>query len=183
MKLLIVSNREPLREEEGRWTPSVGGLTTALVPVLFERGGVWVAWGEEEAEETPTVDYPADDPKFCVERLHLSEEEVDNYYYGLANRVLWPICHYFIEQMDLQRTFYRDYASVNWRFAQRTAELYEEGDLIWVQDYHLMLVPGLLRKAKPSARIGFFFHIPWPAVEVWRMLPWARELTEGLLGG
>lgn len=182
MGLIIVSNREPLRCEEGSWTPSVGGLTTALLPVLMERGGVWVAWGEEEVDEKPCISYPADDPRLTVHRLTLSESEVENYYYGLANRVLWPICHYFTEQMDLQRHYYRDYSQVNWRFAEQTAELYNEGDLIWVQDYQLMLVPNLLRKAQPEARIGYFHHIPWPAVEVWRMLPWAQELTEGLLG-
>lgn len=182
VRLLILSNREPLRETESGWTVSVGGLTTALAPVLENRGGVWIAWGEERIDELKRLEYPPDDPKFVVERIELSEDEVSNYYYGLANRVLWPICHYFIEQMDLQRQYYQDYSQVNWRFASRAAETYQPGDLIWVQDYHLMLVPGLLRKAHPEARIGFFFHIPWPAVEVWRMLPWAQELVEGLLG-
>jgi len=182
MRLLILSNREPLREENGRWVPSVGGLTTALFPVLEERGGVWIAWGEKDAEARPRIQYPEEEPRLEVRRLHLTETEVANYYYGLANRVLWPICHYFIEQMDLKMEFYDDYSRVNWRFANEAANLFEEGDVIWVQDYHLMLVPGLLRKARPGARIGFFFHIPWPAVEVWRVLPWSQELTEGLLG-
>ncbi len=181
MSLIIVSNREPLREEAGRWTPSVGGLTTALVPVLEQRGGVWIAWGEEGAAETPCISYPPENPAFEVRRLELSEEEVSNYYYGLANRVLWPVCHYFTEQIDLQRHFYTDYVRVNRRFAAATAEAYNEGDLVWIQDYQLMLAPLFLREAKPEARIGFFFHIPWPAAEVWRILPWARRLTEGLL--
>ncbi|MDQ3396778.1 MAG: trehalose-6-phosphate synthase [Deinococcota bacterium] len=182
MRLLIVANREPLREENGDWLPSVGGLTTALLPVLEERGGVWVAWGEKQAKEIPHISYPKDNPRLEVARLHLSKSEVANYYYGLANRVLWPLCHYFNEQMTLRQEFYRDYQRVNHRFANKAADVYEEGDLAWVQDYQLMLVPQYLRKAKPASRIGFFFHIPWPALEVWRVLPWAQEFTESLLG-
>ena len=182
MSLIIVSNREPLQEENGHWQPSVGGLTTALLPVLEKRGGVWVAWGEEKADEVPSIQYPEDDPILEVKRLKLTDEEVGNYYYGLANRVLWPVCHYFIEQMDLQQEFFDDYAEVNRRFADAVAETYSEGDAVWIQDYHLLLAPGFVREQKPDARIGFFFHIPWPAVEVWRTLPWSKELTKGLLG-
>ena len=182
MGLIVVSNREPLREEDGSWTPSVGGLTTALLPVLKKQGGVWIAWGEEKADEVPRIQYPEDKPVLEVMRLKLSDEEVANYYYGLANRVLWPICHYFIEQMDLKQEFYDDYAHVNQRFADAVAEIYSEGDAVWIQDYHLLLAPKYVREQKPDARIGFFFHIPWPAVEVWRALPWAQDLTKGLLG-
>ena len=183
MRLVILSNREPLQQrDDGGWAVSLGGLTTALVPVLEKRGGVWIAWGEKGVREVPRLRVPEDDPVFEVIRMELSEEEVSNFYYGLANRVLWPLCHYFIEQMDLQRQFYRDYCQVNWRFAQAAADAFQEGDLTWVQDYQLMLVPGLLRKARPEARIGYFHHIPWPAVEVWRTLPWATDLVEGLLG-
>ena len=182
MSLIVVSNREPLQEKNGTWEPSVGGLTTALLPVLEKRGGVWIAWGEEKVDEVPRIQYPEDDPILEVKRVKLSDEEVSNYYYGLANRVLWPICHYFIDQMDLQQEFFDDYTEVNQRFADAVAETYREGDAVWIQDYHLLLAPGFVREQKPDARIGFFFHIPWPAVEVWRALPWASELTKGLLG-
>ncbi|MEX2541175.1 MAG: trehalose-6-phosphate synthase [Trueperaceae bacterium] len=183
MRLLIVANREPIRrQEDGSWLPSVGGLTSALLPVLEERGGGWVAWGEDEVDELRSISYPSDDPRFRVERLPLCEREVRNYYYGFSNRVLWPLCHYFNEQMDIQHAFWNDYQEVNRRFAAATAERFEPGTAVWVHDYHLMLVPGLLRDLLPEARIGFFFHIPWPAPEEWGILPWARELTEGLLG-
>lgn len=182
MRLIVLANREPLRHEDGRWQPSVGGLTTALLPVLEQRGGVWIAWGEKDAEVKPRIAYPEANPKLEVRRLHLSDPEVAGYYYGFANRVLWPLCHYFTEQMDLNRGFYRSYKDVNRRFVEEAAAAYQEDDLIWVQDYHLMLVPRLLRQKLPDAHIGFFLHIPWPADEVWQVLPWANELTEGLLG-
>ncbi len=182
MPLIVLANREPLRQSGGGWEPSVGGLTTALLPVLEQQGGVWVAWGETGAETTPRLRYPEDKPRLEVHRLALSESEVAGYYYGLANRVLWPLCHYFTEQMDIERSFFGVYKSVNERFAAAAAAAYTPGDSVWVHDYQLMLTPGMLRHRLPDARIGFFFHIPWPAEEVWRALPWARALTEGLLG-
>lgn len=183
MRLLIAANREPLqRSGEGSWEPSVGGLTTALLPVLEEHGGVWVAWGEEDVASTPTISYPADDPVLEVSRISLTDEQVDNYYYGFSNRILWPLCHLFNERMDIRARFWRDYQAVNERFAERVLEVYEPGDRIWIHDYHLMLVPHLLREELPEAKIGFFFHIPFPPPEMWRVLPWADRLTEGLLG-
>ncbi|CAN5567614.1 trehalose-6-phosphate synthase [soil metagenome] len=182
MRLIIVANREPLREEGGRWLPSVGGLTTALLPVLEKKGGVWIAWGEKKAKELPKLSYPEDEARFTVQRLYLSKAELAAYYYGFANRVLWPLCHYFMAEMSLRRDFFKSYGAVNRRFARRALEAYEEGDTVWVQDYQLMLVPDLIRKERPESRIGFFFHIPWPAAEVWKVLSWAKELTEGLLG-
>lgn len=182
VRLLIASNREPLRREGEGWQPSVGGLTTALLPLLERRGGVWVAWGEEDAEKRPTVRYPEEEPVLEVARLALSEREIEGYYYGFSNRTLWPLCHYFNERTDLQREMWETYAQVNRRFAVRLHELHREGDLVWIQDYHLMLAPGMLRERLPDARVGFFFHIPWPAPEVWQVLPWGRLLVEGILG-
>lgn len=183
MGLLIASNREPLQpQEDGTWQPSVGGLTTALLPVLEKQGGVWVAWGEDDVDATPRIEYPADDPVLEVSRIAMSDDEVDNFYYGFSNRVLWPLAHYFNERMDIRARFWEDYRAVNERFAERIEEEYRDGDRIWIQDYHLMLVPKLLRDRLPDAEIGFFFHIPFPAFEMWQALPWAPELTGGLLG-
>lgn len=183
MRLLIVANREPIRrQDDGSWRPSVGGLTTALLPVLEKRGGGWVAWGETETDTYRSLSYPPEDPAFRVERLPLSEQEIRNYYYGFSNRILWPLCHYFNEQMDIQHAYWDDYRSVNRRFAEATAKNFQTGTAVWVHDYHLMLVPAMLREQQPQAHIGFFFHIPWPAPEEWAILPWANELVEGLLG-
>lgn len=151
------------------------------MPVLEDQGGVWVSMGEE-GDPTGRQPYPERDPRFVVRRVALSEEELNNYYYGMANRVLWPVSHYMVQHLELEGAFIRDYRRVNERFAQATIEEYEEGDYVWVQDYHLMLAPGLIRQERPDARIAFFWHIPWPAMEVFRILPWARELIRGMLG-
>ncbi len=181
MRLIIVANRAPIRRTIEGWTPSIGGLATALLPVLENQGGVWVSMKEEE--EIPTrLNYPVDDPRFIVRRVSLSESELQNYYYGMANRVLWPISHYMMQHLELEPEFMEDYRRVNNRFADAVVDEYEVGDYIWLQDYHLMMAPNLIRKNLPDATIAHFWHIPWPAMEVFRILPWARELLHGMLG-
>jgi trehalose 6-phosphate synthase len=158
-------------------------LTTALLPVLEEQGGTWVGMGEEP-ELPERQEYPADDPDFVVRRVPLSTEELDGYYYGMANQILWPLSHYLIQHLELNRDFIDIYRSVNERFAKAVLEETDGGEdeVIWIQDYHQMISPGVIRKERPEATIGHFWHIPWPAMEVFRILPWARELLRGMLG-
>ena len=181
MSLTVVANRVPIRKsEDGQWTPSVGGLSTALLPVLRDRGGSWVGMGEDPSlpERQP---YPADNPDFTVSRVPLSSEELDGYYYGMSNRALWPLSHYMVQHFEPNPDFMEVYRSVNKRFADAVLDETTGADDIWVQDYHLMLAPQWIREERPDATIGHFWHIPWPAMEVFRILPWARELLRGLL--
>jgi len=159
----------------------VGGLATALLPVLESQGGVWIGMGEDPNLPVHQP-YPAEDPTFKVRRVPLGSSELDNYYYGMANRVLWPVSHYMIQHLELKDPFITTYRDVNRKFAE--AVLKESGgdDFIWFQDYHLMLAPRIVREARPDAVIGHFWHIPWPAMEVYRILPWSRELLRGMLG-
>ncbi|ADU50669.1 trehalose 6-phosphate synthase [Thermaerobacter marianensis DSM 12885] len=183
MSLVVVANREPLRQEAGTWVPSVGGLATALLPVLERRGGTWVAWGEKDAEALPLLTHPPGAPRFTVRRLALPAREVAGSYHGMANRTLWPLAHYFLERVEVRRSFYEAYRATNQRFAEAVLEAWRDPAApVWVHDYHLMLVPALLRATRPRGRIGFFWHIPWPPPEVWQVLPWARQLVEGVLG-
>jgi len=183
LSLTVVANRVPIRETDDGWETSVGGLTTALLPVLEEQGGVWVGMGEnpERPERQP---FPAKNPNFLVRRVPLSQDELDGYYYGMANRVLWPVSHYLIQHLELNETFIETYRHVNRRFADAVLEETEEGgdEMIWIQDYHQMLSPGRIREKRPEATIGQFWHIPWPAMEIFRILPWSRELLRGMLG-
>jgi len=126
--------------------------------------------------------YPAEDPTFKVRRVPLSSSELDNYYYGMANRVLWPVSHYMIQHLELKDPFITTYRDVNRKFAEAVLEESGGDDFIWFQDYHLMLAPRIVREARPDAVIGHFWHIPWPAMEVYRILPWSRELLRGMLG-
>ncbi len=183
MSLTVVANRVPIRQTEDGWETSVGGLTTALLPVLEDQGGVWVGMGENP--DLPVrQEYPADDPDFLVRRVPLSTEELDGYYYGMANRVLWPVSHYLIQHLELKKEFIETYRHVNKRFADAVLEETKggEGEVIWIQDYHQMLSPNLIREERPEATIGHFWHIPWPAMEVFRILPWSREMLRGMLG-
>lgn len=183
MSLTVVANRVPIRQTDDGWETSVGGLTTALLPVLESQGGVWVGMGEEP-ELPERQEYPAENPDFVVRRVPLSTEELDGYYYGMANQILWPLSHYLIQHLELNDEFIEIYRQVNKRFADAVLEETDGGEdeVIWIQDYHQMLSPGYIREERPDATIGHFWHIPWPAMEVFRILPWARELLRGMLG-
>ncbi|MEX0748022.1 MAG: trehalose-6-phosphate synthase [Rhodothermales bacterium] len=181
MRLIIVANRAPIRKLNDGWTPSIGGLATALLPVLMDQGGVWVSMKDDD-QMPPRLEYARDGRHFTVRRVDLTPREFQNYYCGMANRVLWPISHYMIHHVELQTEFMSDYKLINSRFAEAVAEEYQEGDYVWVQDYHLMMAPQMIRARLPHAMIAHFWHIPWPAMEVYRILPWARELLHGMLG-
>jgi trehalose 6-phosphate synthase/phosphatase len=185
-RLIVLSNREPFRprlDPDGNlaWEATVGGLTAALDPVLRASGGTWIAWGEGHDEVT-SLHLPQDEPRYQLQRLALNGDEVTAYYHGLSNGALWPLSHYSLDRARFRQEEWLAYESVNRRFAQAAVAATEPGDLVWVHDYHLALVPGMLRPLLPTNPIGFFWHIPWPAPEVFRTFPWARELLEGVLG-
>jgi len=178
VSLIIVANRAPFRLTAEGLVPAVGGLATALLPVLEARGGTWVAaaeWGEKGRTAQPRQS------AIRLERVFLNEREWQGYYGGFSNRVLWPLCHYFLDKIELRREYFQDYLRVNRRFAEAVVRIYRQGDTVFVQDYHLLLLPGLLRE-RIRGPLGFFFHIPWPSSGVFRILPWGRALVAGVLG-
>jgi trehalose 6-phosphate synthase/phosphatase len=187
-RVLIVSNRLPIKVQlEGDQvvvSAASGGLATGLRGYHKRSSGVWIGWPGElpdlAASQRDAVD------RTLAERgivpLYLTDVEVREYYEDFSNGVLWPVFHYLLERIPLGPTAWQTYQRVNERFADLVAAQYQSGDLIWVHDYQLLLLPGLLRQRLPDARIGFFLHIPFPADEVFRILPWRREILEGLLG-
>ena len=185
MSLVLVANRAPIRQTPTGWAPALGGLASALLPVLEDRGGAWVAM-QEPGERTPlTQRYPDDAPAFTVRRVPLEEAEYAAFYEGMANRVLWPLAHYLVEHVEPERTFRDAYRAVNRRFAHAAVDVArEQGGAVrfWVQDYHMMLVPEMVRAVLPAAPVGFFWHVPWPASEVFRIVPSAVALLRGVLG-
>lgn len=185
MSLVLVANRAPIRPTSTGWAPALGGLASALLPVLEAQGGAWVAM-QEPGERTPLSQrYPDDDPRFTVRRVPLEEPEYAAFYQGMANRVLWPLAHYLVEHVEPERTFRDAYRAVNRRFAHAALDVArEQGGAVqfWVQDYHMMLVPETIRSAREGAQIGFFWHVPWPASEVFRIVPSATALLRGVLG-
>jgi trehalose 6-phosphate synthase/phosphatase len=187
-RLLIVSNRLPVtaRAEAGevRLEDASGGLATGLGSWQARGDAFWIGWPGEQ----PPLERGARDHLLRVLRDHrvipvfLSEQEIERYYDGFSNRVLWPLFHYLVDRVPVEATGWEAYRQVNEKFADAVAAVYEPGDAVWVHDYQLMLVPALLRTRVPDARIGFFLHIPFPSSEVFRILPWRRELLRGLLG-
>jgi trehalose 6-phosphate synthase/phosphatase len=192
-RLLLASNREPfrvIREANGevsRCERTMGGLTSALCPVLERCDGVWVSWN-------PNVLGPDDDDDhirehkgvgipFPVIQVGLRKPEVRGYYNGFCNRALWPLCHTVLRCVTPRLDYWQDFRTVNDRFADVIASRSKSYDVIWIHDYHLMLVPAAMRRRlDPKHRIGYFHHVPFPNVRVLKAFPWHRQLLKGLLG-
>ncbi len=188
MRVLIVANRLPVSITRGdgglQVKPSAGGLATGLRSYLESGQALWIGWpgytghpgtAEREAVQRQLAEMHA-------VPLWLSRDEVSQYYDRMSNSVLWPLFHYFPERLPMHIREWPVYEQVNARFADAVAEHYQPGDRIWVHDYHLMLVPELLRARLPDATIGFFLHIPFPSSEVFRLLPFRDRLLAGTLG-
>lgn len=188
-RLLIISNRLPVtvRAEHGdvSVTRSAGGLVTALRGPHERLNGLWIGWPGDlsrlTAEQRQGVD--AELQALGTSPVQLTAEEVSRYYDGFSNGVLWPLFHYLLDKVHLDaRRDWEAYQSVNERFAAAIADHIRPGDMVWVHDYQLALVPEMLRRRVPDARIGFFLHIPFPSAEVFRILPWREQILRGLLG-
>ena len=185
MSLVLGANRAPVRPTPDGWAPRLGGLASALLPVLERQGGAWVSMRPPDADTPLRQSYPDQNPAFEIRRVPLDAAEYEAFYEGMSNRVLWPISHYLIELVEPDRTFRDAYRAVNRRFAHAALDIARDASsrpTFWVQDYHMMLVPEMIRQGMRDARIGVFWHVPWPASEVFRILPSARQLLRGLCG-
>ena len=189
-RLVVVSNREPyVHKRQGgrvRVEQPVGGLTSALDNVLRILGGTWVAWGSGSADRQSVdrrqqVRVPPDRPAYTLKRVWLSAGEVENYYHGYSNHVLWPLCHIALERIYFRKKYWEDYVSANRKFAEAVAGESSGSDIVWIHDYHLALLPAMLREIHPKLTLGHFWHVPWPNYSVLRACPQARELVEGML--
>jgi trehalose 6-phosphate synthase len=178
--VVAVANRLPIHRGESGWELAPGGLVTALRPVMTSRSGAWVGWdGGVKASPQHLPDLA-----ISLSPVSLSTAQVRSYYHGFANRTLWPLLHNAIEKPVFERTWWTGYSEVNRRFADATERALDDHDdaVLWVHDYHLMLVPRLLRERRSEQPIGFFLHVPWPSPDVFARIPWRRELLLGLLG-
>lgn len=192
-KLYLVSNREPyMHEKDGpgiRCIVPAGGLVTALDPVMRVCDGLWIAHGSGDADRE-TVDgnnklrVPPGEPAYTLKRVWLSKEEEDGYYYGFANEGLWPLCHITHNRPEFRLEDWGYYRKVNEKFADALLEEIagEEAPLVLVQDYHLALLPSLIKEKRPDAKVAIFWHIPWPNPEAYGICPWHQEILQGMLG-
>ncbi|MFQ5877437.1 MAG: bifunctional alpha,alpha-trehalose-phosphate synthase (UDP-forming)/trehalose-phosphatase [Acidobacteriota bacterium] len=181
-RLILVSNRLPftLRHlgDESRLARSAGGLVAGLGPVHESSESLWIGSLGGDVDGVRRAELQ----KHRLVPISLPREKARRHYEGFSNGVLWPLFHYFLESVEFDPADYEAYRQVNQRFADVVAQHARPSDRIWIHDYHLMLLPSLLRQRLPDARIGFFLHIPFPASEVFRVLPVAQEILRGLLG-
>ncbi len=194
-KFLLVSNAEPYahRQRKGKIVREklAGGLTSALDPLMKKVGGVWIAWGRGDADfevldSDGKIRVP-DKNGYELKRINLSEEEIDGFYLGFSNKILWPLSHSFPEKSTLNNyqdseDDWRTYKKVNRKYSEAVMEEMGGDERIWAHDYHLTLVPKMIKEKYPDAGIGFFWHIPWPSWEIFGTLPWREEIMNGLLG-
>jgi len=181
--LVVVANRLPLDDSAApdgacEWRRSPGGLASALHAILEQTPATWVGWagGTGPAPSLPDIG------SLRIRPVPLTEPELRGYYEGFANSTLWPLYHDAVEQPVFDRGWWETYQAVNRRFAEAAAEVAEPHAAIWVQDYHLQLVPQLLRELRPDLLIGFFLHVPFPPPELFSQLPRRIELLRGMLG-
>jgi trehalose 6-phosphate synthase len=194
--LLVLSNRQPYRHsfDEGGEEISVdaptGGLTAGLDAVMRQVNGTWIAWGDGDADadvvdERGRVTVPPGESEgqYTLQRLWLTDEQVNNYYYGFSNRVLWPICHSALTNVDGNARFWDHYQGVNERFADTVVDSADAQSVVWFHDYHLGLAPEMVAERVPDdAFLIHTWHIPWPSWDVFRACPHGREILRGMLG-
>ena len=189
-RLIVISNREPyVHEYNGEHidcSVPTGGVVAAIDPVMQAAKGTWIAWGSGDADQDCSdakgcVRVPPTAPQYTLRRIWLTKKQVNDYYLGFSNRVIWPVCHLFQENAQFKKNYWEVYKSVNQKFAEAAAEELEAGGRVFIQDVHFSLVPDLLRKKVPEAAIALFWHIPFPAAETFSCIPWRKELLTGLL--
>ena len=187
-RLIVVSNRLPvsLERDDGGYiyNPSVGGLATTLNAVREETDMLWlgVPGIHEDNPKQQAIISARLSEEFGSVPIFLPRKQFDLYYNGFSNGTIWPLFHYFPQYTHYDHVEWQAYQEVNARFCKKVLEVAFPGDTIWVHDYHLLLLPAMLRKSLPDAAIGFFLHIPFPSYEIFRMLPWREEILKGLTG-
>jgi len=191
--MVVVSNREPyMHIHSGREikciTPA-SGLITAMEPILKACGGLWIASGtgdadKETVDKNDKVQVPPEESKYTLRRIWLTKEQEDHFYYGFSNEGLWPLCHIAHTRPVFRKEDWEYYKKVNEIYAKAVLEEIknEDSPIILVQDYHFTLLPAMIKKERPDAKVAIFWHIPWPNPESFGICPWQRELLKGMLG-
>lgn len=192
-KIFVVSNREPYIHSKTKngvsYTVPASGMVTALEPLIEACGGTWLAWGsgnadKETADAADKLAVPPDEPRYTLKRVWLTEQEVKGHYVGFSNEALWPLCHMAHTRPVFRKEDWLEYRRVNGKFAESLlAEIKDvQQPIILVQDFHLALLPQMLKESRPDAEVGLFWHIPWPSHEHFSICPWRKEILLGMLG-
>jgi trehalose 6-phosphate synthase/phosphatase len=189
-RLVLVSYRLPFRWYRNKVVQSSGGLVSAILALTggatatqrFSRRTVWIGNTEDTPEELGRVQEQVGD--FELAAVHLEHKLDDKYYGGFCNDMIWPLFHYCPMLATFDPTYFEAYRRANESFVRTVEKTLQPNDLIWIHDYHLMLLPAMIRERFPNANIGFFLHIPFPSFEVFRLMPrsWREALLRGILG-
>ncbi|OJV64396.1 MAG: bifunctional alpha,alpha-trehalose-phosphate synthase (UDP-forming)/trehalose-phosphatase [Clostridiales bacterium 38-18] len=189
-KTIFVSNRLPvtLKKEDGHisYHMSIGGLATGLKSYHESSSALWAGWTGLPSEELGAEDHKVINEKLieaykCIP-VSLSQNEIDQYYFGFSNSTIWPLFHYFNNYVSHNQSQWEAYKAVNVKFYETIKPYINEGDVIWIHDYQLMMLPGLIRENHPNVKIGFFLHIPFPSYEIFRTVMWREAILKGILG-
>ena len=183
-RLLIISNRLPISVEKRKkglhFVPSVGGLATGLKSFHKSYNSIWIGWPginpEKIKGEKPDVE-----ARLLAEGcspVFLSKREIEDFYHGFCNKTIWPLFHYFTQYAVYNKDLWQTYERVNQAFSDAVVEVAEESDVIWIHDYHLMLLPQLVKERLPKATVGFFLHIPFPSFEIFSLKPLAGVVSK-----
>ena len=185
-KTIIISNRLPVKisEENGVYTlsPSEGGLATGLADVYKQDDIIWIGWPGMEIPEDRQEEVTSMLKSLKLVPVYLTQEEINLFYEGFSNEVLWPVFHYMVTYARFEQIYWDAYQKVNQKFTEACEAAFTAEDKIWIQDYQLLTLSGMLRNKFKEATIGFFQHIPFPSYEIFRLIPWREELVEGMLG-
>lgn len=186
-KTIIISNRLPItikkEGEELLFSPSSGGLATALGSIYKKGDNIWMGWpGMFLDDEKEKAEVEKGLHNEHMRPVYLTEEDIKDYYEGFSNSTIWPLFHYFTQYTEYKESLWEAYQRVNRIFCKELLKYAKPGDVIWVHDYQLMLLPEMIREELPDASIGYFNHIPFPSYEIFRLLPWRQQILKGLLG-
>jgi alpha,alpha-trehalose-phosphate synthase [UDP-forming] len=189
---IVVSNRQPyihnMVDGDLQCMAPAGGMTTAIDSLMQASGGTWIAHGAGSGDryavdKNDQIKVPLEAPAYSLRLVWLTEEQERGYYHGLSNEALWPLCHIAYTEPAFDARDWNTYKLVNQKFARQVLDKIDgRPAVVLTQDYHLALLPRLLKNANPNIVTGQFWHIPWPNQEVFRIFPWKEELIDGLLG-
>ena len=191
--IFALSNGEPYVHTKVKntveWTVPAGGVVTAIEPVMEACGGMWIAHGSGDADKKTAdtegkLKVPPEEPKYTLKRIWLTQKEFAGYYNGYSNEALWPLCHMVHVRPQFRKEDWHEYKKVNGLFAKTLLQeiRHVERPVVLVQDYHLALVPALIKKSRPDAQVAIFWHIPWPSAAQFNICPSRKEVLEGMLG-
>jgi len=186
-RVIIVSNRLPItiqkRKGKLNYYQSAGGLATGLSTFCKSPDCIWIGWpGFTSDIKNDRIDVEKKLLSKNMYPIFLSKDDVKKYYEGFCNGTIWPLFHHFMQYTVYDNTQWEAYKRINKIFCEKILEIVKPDDIIWIHDFHLMLLPGILREKLPDASIGFFLHIPFPSSEIFRTLPWRKEILSGILG-